>query len=56
MSIEEAVLYEDSRGHFIYSDKSALILHPSGDCFTFFSADGRKTRMLTKFAVKNQGD
>jgi hypothetical protein len=43
-AIEEAVLHEDSRAHFIYSDKSALIMHPNGDCFTYFSADGRKTR------------
>ena len=44
LSIEEAVLYEDGRGHYVYSDKSALILHPNGDCFTYFGPDGRKTR------------
>ena len=54
ISIEEAVLYEDTRSHFIYSDKSGLIMHPGGgDCFTYFSPDGRKIRQLTKFAVKN---
>jgi hypothetical protein len=41
------------RGHFIFNDKSALILHPGGgECFTYFTPDGKKTRMLTKFAIK----
>lgn len=41
------------RGHFIFNDKSAIILHPGGgECFTYFTPDGKKTRMLTKFAIK----
>ena len=53
IAIEEALIYEDMRGHFIFNDKSALILHPGGgDCFTYFTPDGKKTRMLTKFAIK----
>ena len=36
-----------------YTDGSALILHPGGgECFTYFSPDGKKTRMLARYAVK----
>ncbi|CDW85361.1 UNKNOWN [Stylonychia lemnae] len=51
--IEHALTYEDGRSHFVFDDKSAIILHPKGDCFTYFSKDGKKTRQLVKFAVQS---
>lgn len=54
--IEEAVLYEDGRSHFVFNDKSSIILHPNGDCMTYFSPDGRKNRQLVKFALKGMND
>lgn len=47
------MIFEDSRAHFVYSDKTALILHPKGDCFTYFSKNGQKTRQLVKYAINN---
>ena len=40
ISLTQAVIYDDKRAHFIFSDKTALILHPNGDCFTLFSRNG----------------
>ena len=37
LSLVSAVIYEDKRAHFVFSDKTAMILHPNGDCFTLFS-------------------
>jgi hypothetical protein len=45
-------MHEDGRAHLIFNDKSAIILHPGGECFTYFTPDGKKTRMLSKFAIK----
>jgi len=42
--IDQALSYEDGRSHFVFDDKSAIILHPKGDCFTYFSKDGKKIR------------
>jgi hypothetical protein len=47
------VLFEDSRAHFVFSDKTGLILHPRGDCFTYFAKNGYKTRQLTSYAVNS---
>ncbi len=34
-----------------------MILHPGGgECFTYFTPDGKKTRMLTRCAVKKVTD
>ena len=33
-----------------------MILHPKGDCFTYFSRDGKKLRQLSRFAVNNTYD
>jgi len=53
LAIASAVLFEDYRCHLTYTDGSAIILHPGGgDCFTYFSPDGKKTRMLSRYAVK----
>jgi len=30
-----------------------LILHPKGDCFTYFRRDGKKLRQMTKYAINN---
>lgn len=35
----------------MFSDKTSLILHPKGDCFTYFRKDGKKLRQLVKFAI-----
>ena len=40
LSLSEAAIYEDKRAHFVFSDKSGMILHPNGDCFTLFSKNG----------------
>lgn len=41
----------------VFNDRSALILHPGGgECFTYFTPDGKKTRMLTKCAIKKLTD
>jgi hypothetical protein len=42
--LENGVLFEDNRAHFVFSDKTALVLHPRGDCFTYFAKNGTKTR------------
>ena len=44
LSLTQAAIYEDKRAHFIFSDKTALILHQNGDCFTLFSRNGQKNR------------
>lgn len=49
--IHSAVGYEDGRTHFVFTDQSSLILHPKGDCFTYFRKDGKKLRQLVKFAI-----
>lgn len=49
--IETAVSYADGRAHFVFTDKTSLILHPKGDCFTYFRRDGKKLRQLVKFAI-----
>ena len=53
IALEDSVIHEDERAHFVFSDKSALILHPKGDCFTYFAKNGAKTRQLVQFAVNN---
>jgi len=54
VSIEQGLLYEDGRAHFTFNDKSAMIMHPKGDCFTYFSPDGKKSRQLVKFALQKK--
>ena len=49
--IESAVGFADGRVHFVFSDRTSLILHPKGDCFTYFRRDGKKLRQLVKFAI-----
>lgn len=49
--IERALVYENGRGHFVFTDKTSLILHPRGDCFTYFRRDGKKLRQMTKYAI-----
>jgi len=49
--IESAVGFADGRAHFVFSDRTSLILHPKGDCFTYFRRDGKKLRQLVKFAI-----
>lgn len=44
LDLVRGVIYEDSRAHFVFSDKTAIILHPKGDCFTYFARNGAKTR------------
>lgn len=48
-----AVLYDDGRGHFAFTDNTAIILHEGGDCVTFFSKAGHKTRSLIRFVVNS---
>ena len=47
------MIYEDKRAHFVFSDKSALILHQNGDCFTLFSPSGTKIRQLVRYATNS---
>ena len=42
--VEQAVVYWNDRAHFVFSDKTSLILHPGGDCFTYFKSNGQKVR------------
>ena len=53
ISLTAAVLYRDSRAHFVFSDNTAIILHEGGDCVTFFSKAGHKSRCLVKFVVNS---
>ena len=46
ISLQSAVIYDDKRAHFVFSDKTALILHPNGDCVTLFTRNGQKVRQL----------
>ena len=47
------MLFDDNRANFVFSDKSALILHPNGDCFTLFSKNGQKMRQLVRYATNS---
>jgi hypothetical protein len=49
--LAKALIYEDGRAHFVFSDRTAVILHPKGDCFTYFTKTGQKIRQLVKYAV-----
>ena len=49
--IETALYHQDGRCHFVFTDKTSLIIHPNGDCFTYFKKDGKKLRQLVKFAI-----
>ena len=40
----------------MFNDKTSLILHPKGDCFTYFRKDGRKLRQLVKYALNHSGE
>jgi hypothetical protein len=51
IDLVRGVIYEDTRAHFVFSDKTAIILHPKGDCFTYFARNGHKTRQMVKYAV-----
>eukprot|EP00347_Sterkiella_histriomuscorum_P020126 403339009 len=51
--LEQALAYEDGRSHYIFNDQTAIILHPKGDCFTYFSREGKKSRQLVKYAVSS---
>ena len=53
ISLSAAVIYDDKRANFVFSDRSALVLHPNGDCFTLFAKSGQKTRQLVKFATNS---
>ena len=53
ISLSQAAIYEDKRAHFVFSDKSGLILHPNGDCFTLFARNGQKNRQLVKYATNS---
>ena len=37
----------------MFNDNTAIILHQGGDCATFFSKAGYKTRSLVKFVVNS---
>lgn len=53
ISLTSAVIYDDKRANFVFSDRSALILHPNGDCFTLFSRNGKKVRQLVRYATNS---
>lgn len=53
ISLESCLLYENGRSHYTFGDKTSLIIHPNGDCFTYFTKDGKKLRNLTKYAINN---
>ena len=52
--IESALCYADGRAHFVFTDKTSIILHPKGDCFTYYRKDGKKVRQLIQYAINNQ--
>jgi hypothetical protein len=43
-NITQAVCFSNGRAHFVFSDKTSLILHPKGECFTYFQSNGKKLR------------
>ena len=53
ITLENGVIFDDGRTHFVFSDKTALVLHPKGDCFTYYAKNGQKTRQLVSFAVNS---
>ena len=53
ISLQSAVIYDDRRAHFVYSDKTALILHPNGDCVTLFTRNGQKVRQLVQYVTNS---
>lgn len=53
LSLLQAAIYENGRAHFVFSDNTSVILHEGGDCVTFFSKAGHKTRSLVKFVVNS---
>lgn len=53
VALKQALMYRDSRCHFVYSDNTGLILHPGAQCFTYFDKSGTKTRFLSRFAINS---
>jgi len=53
LQLQTAALYVDGRAHFVFSDNTAIILHTKGDCVTFFSKSGAKTRSLVNYVVNS---
>ncbi len=53
LQLSKATMFCDQRAHFVFSDNTALILHQKGDCVTFFSKSGAKTRSLINFVVNS---
>ena len=53
ITLTQAAIYEDKRAHFVFSDKTGLILHPNGDCFTMFAKSGMKNRQLVRYATNS---
>ncbi len=51
--LKAALIYEDGRSHYCFNDNTSLIIHPNGDCFTYFTKDGKKLRQLVRYAVNN---
>ena len=53
LQLQTAALFADGRAHFVFSDNTALILHTRGDCATFYSKSGTKTRSLLNYVVNS---
>ena len=51
-SLQKCVVYADNRSQCVFSDGTALILHPGADCFTFFHENGRKERQMVAYATR----
>ncbi|CAI2364677.1 unnamed protein product [Moneuplotes crassus] len=49
LKVLEMVLYRNNRCNVVFSDGSAIILHPKGDCFTYFYENGEKARHFIAF-------
>jgi hypothetical protein len=47
LSIEKAAIYRDGRTNCVFSDQSAMILHPGGQFLTYFPRNGQPLRQVT---------
>ena len=47
LCIEKAAIYRDGRTHCVFSDQSALILHPGSQFLTYFPRNGQPVRQVT---------
>ena len=52
VSMLEGAIFMDQRAHVLFTDKTAIIIHTGGNCFTYFNSKGERTRQTIRFATR----